>query len=250
MTAGEMHMRIRRHTIEVVVFLCSILLLAAALLFFPEDAQARGRRHRNFEARLRALQSENAGTANVGKTNEAPSAQTVSTAVSSPPAAVVQPAAVSLPPGPTGVVEVSGKQKGSADTPRPVVVSRPVALTGIEVSFKLDVQHAKGLTTGEGWISPPVSLHTGPQTGTAPTVEARGQVLDAKGQPVDISPEWIPADSEMVTVSPSRGNEVMITVRQAGQSTLQVTSQKIYKRLSIMAWYQDDALQVEISEKQ
>ena len=53
----------------------------------------------------------------------------------------------------------------------------------------------------------------------------------------------------MVTVSPRQGNEVQITVQRAGQSSLQVTSQRLSKELSIMAWYQGNAIQVEITQK-
>jgi len=164
------------------------------------------------------------------------------------------PAAVSRPGALTGMAEVGGKQAGLESKPSPAVVARPTAvshpaaLTGIEVSFKLDPRHTKGVYMGEGWVSPPISIYAGAQIGTTPTVEAKVQALDAKGQPVDLSPEWIPADPEMVTVSPGQGNAVMITVRHAGQSSLQVTSQKASKKLSIKAWYQGDAIQAEISE--
>jgi hypothetical protein len=167
------------------------------------------------------------------------------------------PPPASRPATLTGMGDVGGKQAALDIKPSPAVVSHPAAvsrapaLTGIEVSFRLDPRLTKSLymDMGEGWVSPPISIYAGAQAGTAPTVEARVRAFDAKGLSVDISPEWIPADPEMVRVSPSQGNEVQITVQHAGQSSLKVASQRVSKNLSIMAWYQGDALQVEITEK-
>jgi hypothetical protein len=131
----------------------------------------------------------------------------------------------------------------------PAFVSDSTARTGILVSFKLDPCSAKSSYTGESWVPPPISICPGGEARTAPTVEAKADTLDAMGQPTNTSAEWIPADSEMVTVSPGQGNEVKITVRYAGQSSLKVASKEVSKELSIMAWYKGDAIQVEISQK-
>ncbi|HSB69949.1 MAG TPA: hypothetical protein VLT62_11505 [Candidatus Methylomirabilis sp.] len=166
------------------------------------------------------------------------------------------PAPVSRVPALTGMADIGGMKAGLdsqptslPELPRQPAVSRPPALSGIEVSFKVDPRHTKGLYMGESWASPPISLHADGRSGTTSTVIARVQLFDTGGQPVDTRPDWIPADPEMVTVSPGQGNEVQITVRHAGQSSLKVTSQGISRQLSILAWYQEDTIQVEISER-
>lgn len=118
------------------------------------------------------------------------------------------------------------------------------ALTDIQVSFKLDPRITQGLYMGERWVSP--ATYTG--TSAQDTVEARVQGTDAKGRPVSISPKWIPADPEMVTVSPSQGSQVKITVKRAGESRLQVTSQGVSKELSVKAAVRNNVLQVEIAQ--
>jgi len=122
------------------------------------------------------------------------------------------------------------------------------ALTGIRVSFKLDPRLTQGMYMGEQWVSPPAY---GPlvSSGNTYTVEAKAFRLDAQGQAVPISPEWIPADPDMVTVSPGQGHAVTITVQRAGESRLKVAFQGVSKELTIKAAaYQGDAMQVEISQ--
>ena len=69
----------------------------------------------------------------------------------------------------------------------------PASMQSIQVSFKLDPRLAGGTYGGEHWVSPPTY---GPivQAGNTYLVEARADMLDAKGQPTSISPEWIAAD--------------------------------------------------------
>lgn len=126
--------------------------------------------------------------------------------------------------------------------------ARPAALplADIEVSFQLDPRLTRGLYMGERWVSPPTYVGAAGQD----TVKARAEGFDARGKPVGTSPEWIPADPEMVAVSPGKGKEVRITVRRAGQSTLNVTSPGFSKELIVKATTRGNALQVEISQGQ
>jgi hypothetical protein len=235
---GREHaMKTMERTIKTVTISCSTFLLVGSMWFRAEDAQAKRHHHRAAASPSPALQSKDPSMTDVGGQQEG----------SVRPAS---PTAVSLSASATGMADLGGKQVGPDGKASGVLVSpSAAALPGIEISFKLDPRFTKGMSAEDGWISPPVSMRGGAQGETGPTVGARVNALDAKGQPVDLSPEWIPADPEMVTVSPSQGNEVQITVQHAGQSNLQVTSQKVSKQLSIMAWYQGDAIQVEISEK-
>lgn len=131
---------------------------------------------------------------------------------------------------------------------RPRIISQAVsaALTDIEVSFKLDSRLTRGMYMGDRWVSLPnfMSVHDGRKA----TVEARAQGLDAKGGALKISPEWIPEDPEMVTITPGQGAEVKITVQREGQSKLKVLSSGVSAELVIKATYQADTTQVEISQ--
>lgn len=80
------------------------------------------------------------------------------------------------------------------------------------------------------------------------TVEVRAEGVDAAGKPAKISPEWVPSDPEMVTVSPSQGDDVKITVHKAGESKLKITYQGLSKELVVKAKYVGKFILVEISQ--
>lgn len=121
----------------------------------------------------------------------------------------------------------------------------------IKVSFKLDQRLTRAQYMGDLWVSPPTFTST-LREGTELTVEARVEGADSQGKPVKISPEWKPEDPDMVAVSPVQGNEVKITVKRAGQSSLEVVSSGVIKKLSIKAtaMHEGKALQVEITQTQ
>jgi hypothetical protein len=129
-----------------------------------------------------------------------------------------------------------------------VAVSVPAAaLTGINVSFKLDPRIFSGNYGGERWVSPPTYTGASAQD----TVESRVDGIDAMGQRVRITPKWTPADPEMVEVSPREGNAVKITVKRAGESKLIVAAQGISRELLIKgkSLANGIGMQVEISQK-
>lgn len=100
---------------------------------------------------------------------------------------------------------------------------------------------------GDRWVSPPTYTST-VQAGQEITVEARARGIDARGKTININPKWTPADPEMVAVSPKQGRQVKITVRGAGKSSLEVSSQGFSMKLSIKATYKNNLIQVEISQ--
>lgn len=130
-----------------------------------------------------------------------------------------------------------------------IAVQRPSqsAAAGIQVFYRLDPWLVSNNYGGALWAS---SAVFGPVTQGGPTftLEVKALGLDAAGQSVDISAQWIPADPGMVTLSPSQGNQVKLTVQRAGQSSLRVISQGVSKELVIDATYQGDALLVEIAQ--
>jgi hypothetical protein len=121
-----------------------------------------------------------------------------------------------------------------------------VAPAGIKVSFRLDTRLTQGLYMGERWVSPPT--YTMVQEGKTCTIDAQVPGAAPKGKSKKISPRWIPSDPGMVTVSPSTGNRVKITVKRDGESTLKVALPTASKDLSIKAAYQDNAIRVDITQ--
>jgi len=121
------------------------------------------------------------------------------------------------------------------------------ALSGIDVSFKVDPRIARGTYLGDRWIRAPY-LRVG--EGEQVTVEARAYVLDAAGQPTTIAPAWRSLDPGMVTITPATGNEVSITVKRGGESRVQVTGTGVSTELVIRASYPNGVIQVEISQLQ
>src|SRR3954447_12524409 len=91
--------------------------------------------------------------------------------------------------------------------------------TGIELSFKRDPRLVDPFRGIGPWVTG--SNYTGATA--QDTVEVRAEALSASGRPAKISPEWSASDTEMVTVSPSQGDDVKITVHKAGESRLKIT---------------------------
>ncbi len=69
------------------------------------------------------------------------------------------------------------------------------------------------------------------------TVEVRTEALNAAGKMASIGAQWSASDPEMVTISPSEGDDVKITVHRDGQSNLNVSYQGSLKRLVVSAKY-------------
>ncbi|MDP2997120.1 MAG: FKBP-type peptidyl-prolyl cis-trans isomerase [Bryobacterales bacterium] len=118
------------------------------------------------------------------------------------------------------------------------------ALDNIEISLKVDPRLTKGLYMGDRWVSAPTYIGTAGQD----NVDARVQGVYAGGKKTAISPQWIPSDPEMVTVSPGQGSEVKITVKRAGESRLEVKAGGVSKELAIKAAYKGESIQVEIAQ--
>lgn len=123
-------------------------------------------------------------------------------------------------------------------------VSAPEAapISDIRISFKLDPRLHGPTYGGELWVSPRTYSGINGQD----IVDVRATGIDAKGGPVDISPEWIPSNPEIVTVSPDHGAQVKIMVKTSGQTGLKVQSQGISKELLIKSEYNAGIIRIEI----
>lgn len=108
---------------------------------------------------------------------------------------------------------------------------QPGGLKDMELAFKRDprlVDPFRGI--GE-WVfgsSYPGAL-------AQDTVEARVEGVNAAGKPVKISAEWSASDPGMVTISPSKGEDVKITVHKEGESKIKVSYQGLTKELTVRA---------------
>jgi hypothetical protein len=115
------------------------------------------------------------------------------------------------------------------------------------VTFMVDPRIARGAYMGDRWIPPPY-LRVGESDQV--TIEARAYALDAAGQTTTIEPAWTSTDPGLVTVTPTRGNEVGITVKRAGESRLRITVPGVSRELVIKAAYPNGVIQVEITQAQ
>lgn len=127
------------------------------------------------------------------------------------------------------------------------VGAKPAAMASpaIRIAFRLDPRLTKGLYMGDRWVSPPYSrVGEGMQV----TIEARAEGLDQEGRALHAGLKWKPTDPEMVTVTPSEGKTVTITVLRAGESKLRVSFERGSRELLVKGVEKGQALQVEISE--
>jgi hypothetical protein len=142
-----------------------------------------------------------------------------------------------------GSSEVSAAKPAGKAAPGASASASPV----IQVSFKLDPRLTRSLYMGDRWVSPPNYQHA-TQVGDSSTLEARAEVIDTKGRPLAARPTWTPADPEMVSVSPSQGNQVHINVRRAGQSRLKLAYGGASKELTVKAVHEAGAWRVDVAQ--
>jgi FKBP-type peptidyl-prolyl cis-trans isomerase len=105
------------------------------------------------------------------------------------------------------------------------------SITGVQLSYKRDSRVVDPFRGIGVWASGPRYAGALAQD----TVEVRAQGVGAEGKPVRISPEWVPSDPEMVTISPSQGEDVNITVHRPGESKLRISAEGFSMELEIKA---------------
>ena len=133
---------------------------------------------------------------------------------------------------------------GAAQSSEAAAPAATGQLKDIQLSYKRDPRVVDPYRGIKPWAA-------GPNFGGATAqdmVEVRAEGLDATGKPVKIDPEWIASDPEMVTVSPSQGDDVKVTVRKAGESKLTIKYQGASKELEIRARYVNKFMLFEIEQ--
>jgi hypothetical protein len=147
------------------------------------------------------------------------------------------------PPGPA-VADV--RPPGSVSAPERREARRVAAGSrAMKVSFRLDPRLTKGLHMGERWVSPPTYMSS--KDGNVFTVDARAHGVDVAGHPIKHA-TWLPAEPDMVAVSPHEGNQVEITVLRAGRSELTVSGGGAEKQLTVEATQEEGIWRVAISQ--
>jgi len=103
----------------------------------------------------------------------------------------------------------------------------PVPLADIRVYYKLDPRLSGPTYGGERWVAPPTY-----STASDP-IHLRAEGVDANGRAKRISPKWTAADPRMVGISASAGGAAQISVKHAGESTVQIAVDGVSRTLSI-----------------
>ena len=114
----------------------------------------------------------------------------------------------------------------------------------IQLAFKLDPRLSGATYGGERWVSPPTYQGSSGQN----AVEAKASLMDANGKRIQASIDWKASDPEMVTVSPAAGEQVTITVKRAGESSLTLTSGAVSRKLGVKAVDRNGTRQVTITQ--
>jgi hypothetical protein len=169
-----------------------------------------------------------------------PSAPVAATPPAAPPRVErAKPAAPARAPRAAPAPHQAGDSPG-ATTGTPVVRGAD----RMKVSFKMDSRLTRGLHMGARWVSPPT--YVGTHDGSLFTVQARARGAGAAGAIRD--PTWLPAEPDMVAVTPDRGSEVEIAVLREGRSTLTVAEDGVSKTLMVNAVHRDGVWRVEIAQ--
>jgi FKBP-type peptidyl-prolyl cis-trans isomerase FklB len=120
-----------------------------------------------------------------------------------------------------------------------------LAATDIQLSFKRD---SRVVDPYRG-IGPWVMASSFAGATAQDTIEIRAQGVNAAGRPTKINPQWTASDPQMVTVSPAQGDDVKITVHNAGESKLEIADRGLSKQLMVTAKYVGKFILVEISSQ-
>lgn len=140
-------------------------------------------------------------------------------------------------------LQVELKQKKTAQQREKVGAA--AAAGGLEVSFRLDPRITKGLYMGDRWVS----QASYPST-TAPDVEpitVPARASGGAGAAGKKSPSWTASNPEMVTIWPSQGGEVKLSVRSAGESTVTVKVGERSSSFTVKAAQNAEAWRVDLS---
>jgi FKBP-type peptidyl-prolyl cis-trans isomerase FklB len=122
-----------------------------------------------------------------------------------------------------------GMTQGAATKPAAAVAK--TAVTGIQLTFKRDPRDVDPYRGIGLWSTAPVYTGAAAQD----TVEVRAEGVDASGRSSKINPDWATSDADIVTVSPSKGDDVQVTVHMPGEAKVKITYGGASKEIVISA---------------
>jgi hypothetical protein len=126
---------------------------------------------------------------------------------------------------------------------KPPEGSPSAVISDIQLTYKRDPRMVDPYRGLGPWVTGPAYTGAAAQE----TVETKARAVDAKGAAIQATPEWAPSDPAMVTVSPSRGDQVTIAVHRPGESQLRVSAGRFSKELVIRAKTDGNFMVFEIS---
>jgi hypothetical protein len=115
----------------------------------------------------------------------------------------------------------------------------------IQVSFKLDPRLTKSLYMGERWVAAATYSSVTASDPRAITLQARARGAGAAR--AESKPTWTASDPEMVTISPPQGDEVTLTVRRTGESTVTVRHGDASSTFAVKTLGQGTSWRVDVS---
>jgi len=142
-----------------------------------------------------------------------------------------------------GVIALATAVLCGGQEPASATRGAAVDVKKIQLTFKRDPRLIDPTRNPQVWVAAPYE-----GAAAQDAVEARAQGVDSRGGLVKISPQWIASDPDMVTVSPSQGDDVMIKVHHAGDSKLKITHQGLSKELQITAQNVNKFIMLQIVE--
>lgn len=127
-------------------------------------------------------------------------------------------------------------------TPQQPIARKPQFV----VAFLLDPSLTRGIFMGDRWVSPPSYFFA--QQGLQYVVQAKAQLIDTRGEHIDVPAEWAPSDPGMVAINRGTTGAVTIVVTRPGDSNLAVSMGNGVKTLHIHANQVADGMQVRITQ--
>jgi hypothetical protein len=135
-------------------------------------------------------------------------------------------------------------QAAAPDTP---ATQQPIARKPqFVVAFLLDPGLTRGIFMGDRWVSPPSYFFA--QQGLQYVVQAKAQLINTRGDHIDVPAEWSPSDPGMVAINREASGAVTIVVTRTGDSNLAVSMGNSAKTLHIHADQVADGMQVRITQ--
>ncbi|HEY5920137.1 MAG TPA: hypothetical protein VIV11_00645 [Kofleriaceae bacterium] len=106
-------------------------------------------------------------------------------------------------------------------------------VAAIDINFLLARDLTRGVFLGARWVSPPT--YTVVARDSDARVQLRARVRDSGRKSMAGLPAWKPLDPSVVSVEPSRGNEVTLRIARPGTTSVTVSCDGVTRVLAVSA---------------